>query len=306
VESRLKSAGAASPSPKEEAELKVSYAWCRDLTRRSQSNFYYSFFTLPKPLFRDMCVLYAFMRVSDDLGDDQQLSVDRRAELIADWRAQLAGAVDSRRLDHPLLPALLDVISRHAVPPQYLFDVIDGVEMDLHPAGFETFEELSDYCYHVAGAVGLCCIHIWGFSDPEAIPLAIECGLAFQLTNILRDLAEDARVGRCYLPREDLRRFGLTTSDLGAAMATESFRKLIAWEITRTRHHFTNAEKLLGLVNRPGKPILASMLQTYSALLDEVDRRGAEVEGSRVHLGRFRKVRIALWSLLRYRWLAPR
>jgi phytoene synthase len=169
------------------------------LARRTAGNFYFSFLTLPGPLFRDMCALYAFMRISDDLGDDESVSIDRRRELLAAWRQSLGRALDGDPRDHPALPALADAVGRHSVPREHLFAVLDGVAMDLKPAGFETFEELSKYCYHVAGAVGLCCIHVWGFHDDRAIPAAIDCGLAFQLTNILRDLGEDARAGRVYL-----------------------------------------------------------------------------------------------------------
>ncbi len=213
--------------------LRTSYRWARELTQASRSNFYYSLLALPRPLFRDMCALYAFMRVSDDLGDDNRLSLAERSALLAQWRVDVDQALDGADFRHPALPALADVVARHRIPRETLFAVIDGVQMDLDAAGFETFADLADYCYHVAGAVGLCCLHIWGFDSSDAPPLAIDCGRAFQLTNILRDVAEDARMGRCYLPREDLRRFGLGESHLQTDRMEPRFRELMAFEAAR-------------------------------------------------------------------------
>ena len=227
-------ASVAGRAPCSAAELAQSYAWCRRCTQRSRSNFYLTFFTLPRNLFSDMCVLYAFMRVTDDLGDDAKIPAASRSTLIETWRMQVELALDGGGFEHPALAALDDIVRRHSIPHEYLYAVIDGVQRDLDPKGFETFVDLTDYCYHVAGAVGLCCLHVWGFSDSRALKLAVDCGLAFQLTNILRDVGEDARMGRCYLPREDLRRFDLTFEDLRSGTADSRFHDLMAWEAART------------------------------------------------------------------------
>jgi phytoene synthase len=285
------------------ASLTESYAWCRRCTRKSRSNFYVSFLTLPRSLFCDLCVLYAFMRVSDDLGDDATIPVRERSASIDRWRAQVAQGLDGGRFDHPVLPALDDVVRRHGIPREYLFDVIDGVQSDLDPRTFETFADLSDYCYHVAGAVGLCCLHIWGFSDARAKSLAVDCGLAFQLTNILRDVAEDARMGRSYLPQEDLRRFGLTTDDLRTGTPATQFRDLMAWEAGRARTYFVRAEELVPMCSPAGRPILDAMLGTYAALLDAIEASAYDVHARRIRVSFGRKVRIALGSLWRYRRL---
>src|SRR5262249_39319922 len=145
--------------------------------------------TLPRDRMRAMCVLYAFMRVTDDLGDSDQPAPMRKAELSR-WREDLVRSVETGESSHPVLPAVVDVSRSYKIPVQYLLDVIAGVEMDLEPVCFETFEGLADYCYHVAGAVGLACIHLWGFHDERARAAAVDCGTAFQLTNILRDLRE--------------------------------------------------------------------------------------------------------------------
>ncbi len=286
--------------------LRDSYRWSRELTQASRSNFYYSLLALPRPLFRDMCALYAFMRVSDDLGDDDHLSLADRGASLAQWRVDVDQALDGAEFRHPALPALADVVHRHGIPRETLFAVIDGVQMDLDASGFETFADLCDYCYHVAGAVGLCCLHIWGFNSSEAPPLAVDCGRAFQLTNILRDVAEDARMGRCYLPREDLRRFGLSESDLKTTRMEPRFRELMAFEATRARADFEHARRLIPLCQPPGRPILDAMIRTYASLLDAIEARDYDVFSHRVALGHWKKMAIATSAVLRHharRWL---
>lgn len=286
--------------------LQDSYRTSREITRASRSNFYYSLLALPRPLFRDMCALYAFMRVSDDLGDDVERSLEERAASLSQWRVDLDQALDGSAFRHPVLPALADVVARHGIPRECLFAVIDGVQMDLEDAGFESFEELSDYCYHVAGAVGLCCVHIWGFNSDEVPPLAVECGRAFQLTNILRDVAEDARMGRCYLPREDLRRFGLTEADLRTNQFDPRFRNLMAFEAARARTDFAQARRLIPLCHPPGRPILDAMIRTYAALLDAIGAHDYDVFSRRIALGHWKKMAIASSAVLRHqarRWL---
>src|SRR5690606_32271395 len=145
-------------------------------------------------------------------------------------------------------------------------------EMDLDPQGFETFDDLAFYCDHVAGAVGLCCIHIWGFRDPAAGERALECGRAFQLTNILRDLREDAKMGRIYLPREDLERFRYTPKDLCSGVRDDRFRDLMMFEVIRAREYYRRSLVLHQQLEPPGRPILSAMLQIYGGLLQEIER----------------------------------
>jgi phytoene synthase len=284
----------------------ASYRRAREITQASRSNFYYSLLALPRPLFRDMCALYAFMRVSDDLGDDANRSLAERANSLSKWRVDIDHALEGTDFRHPVLPALADVVARHRIPRETLCAVIDGVQMDLEMSGFESFAELSDYCYHVAGAVGLCCIHIWGFDSLEAPDLAVDCGRAFQLTNILRDVAEDARVGRCYLPREDLGRFGLSEGDLQATQIDRRFRDLMAFEAARARDDFARARRLIPLCHPPGRPILDAMIRTYAALLDAIEAHDYDVFSRRVALGHWKKMAIASAAVLRHharRWL---
>ena len=174
--------------------LTESYEACRLLTRRTAHNFRFSFLTLPREQRRAMNALYAFNRITDDLGDDESITVDERRIRLAAWRETMRAALSGDSPDavtmaraslaefDRYLPAVADMVARHRVPHEYLFAVIDGVELDLSPVEVATFGELERYCYHVAGAVGLCCIHVWGFREgPEVRQLAIDCGLALQL-----------------------------------------------------------------------------------------------------------------------------
>lgn len=275
-----------------------AYDYCHALARRTAKNFYYSFLALPKPQRCAMCVLYAFMRVTDDLGDSDK-PAEVRAKELAEWREGLRLAISAGTNDHPVLSAMADVVRQYRIPSQYLDDVITGVEMDVQPVHFETFGQLAHYCYHVAGAVGLACIHLWGFHDERAKDAAIACGMAFQLTNILRDLREDAAMGRVYLPEEDLRRFQLTIDDFKTGRLDDRFRQLMQFETARAREYYTQARSLDTYLDAPGRPILEIMRRIYGGLLDEIERRHFDVFSTRVELGRTRKWRIVASTLLR-------
>jgi len=281
--------------------LAESYAWCQSLAKRRAGNFYYSFLTLPRDRFRDMCVLYAYMRVCDDLGDNFSIPLADRAARLVDWREQLTAALAQERFEHPGLPALAKIVKRYGIPSAYLFDVIDGIEADLQARRFETFDELQDYCYHVAGAVGLCCLHIWGFSDPRARDCAIACGTAFQLTNILRDLGEDAAIGRVYLPTCDLEQFEYTPDDIAAHCRDDRFRRLMQFEVARAKEFYGRAGELFEYLERPGRAIYAAMLQIYGGLLNEIERRDYDVYSRRVSLPKWRKLSIVAKAVLRQR-----
>ena len=277
-----------------------SYAYCRVLAKRTARNFYYSFLTLPRSRLQAMCVLYAFMRVTDDLGDNDRPEALRAGDL-KHWQESLVKAVSTGHSDHPVLPALVDVVRGYGIPVQYLLDVIAGVEMDLRPVAYETFERLSDYCYHVAGAVGLACIHMWGFHDDRAPQAAIDCGTAFQLTNILRDLREDAGQGRVYLPAEDLAKFQMTPSDLAEGCRDDRFQGLMQFEVARAREYYARARPLYDFLDPPGKPILETMLRIYGGLLDEIERRGYDVFTRRIELSSWRKFCMAAHTAARHK-----
>lgn len=268
--------------------LRHSYRHCYRVARRAASNFYWSFFLLPPAKRRAMCALYAFMRHTDDLSDCDAPQDERRKELAA-WRAALDEAL-THETDHRLLLAVVDTVQRFGIPHEYLFDVIAGVERDLAPSDFRCFDDLRQYCYLVASSVGLACIHIWGFVGDEPRGPAIECGVAFQMTNILRDLDEDARRGRVYLPREDFERAGYSPEDLRNRVVDDRFRVLLRIEVERTERFYCEAAELLPHLRRDGRRILRMMIATYRALLDEIKRRDGDLFSRPVQLTRRQKM----------------
>jgi phytoene synthase len=281
-------------------ELARSHAYCEKLARAQAGNFYHAFRLLPADQRRALCALYAFMRVADDLADEEG-SADK-AGALRDWRHQLRGALagDYR---HPVHPALHHAVTTFGIPPAHLEEVLDGVEMDLETSQYETFTDLYRYCYRVASAVGLACIHVWGFTAEEAKAHAEAAGVALQLTNILRDLGEDAARGRVYLPREDLRRFGYAAEDLGRGRRGGRFRELMAFEVARARTYYEKAEPLTGLLKPAGRAVFLVMLRTYRGLLDAIVRRDYDVFSSRVRLTRLHKLWLATRALpVRWGW----
>lgn len=285
--------------------LDTSYRYCEAVARREARNFYYSFRLLPPARRRAMSALYGFMRHTDDLADEAGEPAAKRAALAA-WRAELVAALaEPAATKAPSgwagWPAFADTVRRHAIPVRHLHEVIDGVAMDVEPRRFATFDELYHYCYLVASAVGLCCIRIWGYesSDGRAERLAESCGIALQLTNIIRDVSDDARAGRVYLPREDLERFGVTPAELAATATSEPLRRLLAHEGQRAYHYYEQARPLVGLVAPVGRPVLRAIAGIYRALLDEIAGRGYDVAPRRIALPGWRKAAITVRSLVR-------
>ena len=281
--------------------LAQSYTWCERLARRQAGNFYHAFRLLPAAKRRAMCALYAFMRVADDLTDGPELVADKRVAL-ENWRRQLDTAL-AGHYHHPLHPAFHHTVERYGIPRRYLEDVLDGVGMDLDTDHYETFDDLYRYCYRVASAVGLACIHIWGFADERAKKHAEAAGIALQLTNILRDLGEDAARGRVYLPREDLERFGYHAEDLRQCRRDERFRELMRFQAARARRYYDSAAPLADLLDPPGRAVFLVMLRTYRGLLEAIVRCDYDVFTRRVSLSRLRKLWLAAQVLpLRWGW----
>ncbi|HVU89742.1 MAG TPA: phytoene/squalene synthase family protein [Pirellulales bacterium] len=278
------------------ADLASSYAHCQSIARRAAGNFYYSFLVLPRAKRRAMCALYTFLRATDDLGDSDR-PLEERRDALAAWRRELTGALAGAS-DSPIWPALVHTIESHDIPHEYLYDCITGVEMDLDGREYETFTDLENYCYHVASVVGLACIHIWGFNDPAALEPARRLGVAFQLTNILRDLKEDAERGRLYLPREDLRRFGYTPEQLAAGEQDSSFRELMDFQLARAEEYYRAGAALEPLLSRDSRAALRAMTSIYRGLLREIKRRDGDVFTTRVRLSPWRKAWIAATSLV--------
>jgi len=275
--------------------LACSYAYCSAVARREAGNFYPAFWMLPGPQRRAMCALYAFMRVTDDLTDEPGNLADKQAALVS-WRHEVQEALTGQ-FRHPLHPALAHVIRKYTIPQRYLNDVLDGVATDLAAVHYATFADLYAYCYRVASAVGLACIHIWGYRHESAKKYAESAGIAFQMTNILRDLREDAERGRVYLPAEDLARFDYSAELLRRGERDGSFRALMRFEVERTREYYAAARPLSKLLDGPGRAIFQVMSGTYSGLLDAIERRDYDVFSSRVGLSPWRKAALAIQAL---------
>jgi phytoene synthase len=275
------------------SHLSRSYAFCRNVARSKARNFYYAFVLLPPKKRNALCAVYAFMRHSDDLVDDPSLdSNNAKKERLSTWREELQFALKNGNTNNPALPALVDAIQRFSIPQRYFFELLDGMEMDLEKNRYQTFEELYRYCYHVASVVGLVCIHIFGFSHPEALEYAEWAGIAFQLTNILRDLASDYKENRVYLPQEDLERFCYPEKNLGERVINEHFRKLIQFEVERARDYYDKSEPLVGLVHPESRKALQALIAIYRALLEKISRHQEEILQKRISLSFLEKIRL--------------
>ena len=279
-----------------------SYAYCDRLARREAANFYHAFRLLPGDQRRAMCALYAFLRVTDDLADEPG-PADAKRRALDRWRRQLHAAL-AGEYHHPLFPAFHHAVARYGIADDYFDDAIDGVTMDLDVSRYDTFGDLYVYCYRVASVVGLSCLPIWGCAAPDAKPYAEAAGVAFQLTNILRDLGEDADRGRVYLPREDLKRFGYGEDDLFRGVRDARFLALMRFEAERAQRYYDTAEPLARRLPAPGRAVFQVMHRTYRALLHEIIRRDFDVLSGRVRLSRLHKLWLAAQALpVRWGWL---
>ncbi|MCX7886904.1 MAG: presqualene diphosphate synthase HpnD [Verrucomicrobiae bacterium] len=276
--------------------LEDSYRFCCRMARKAGTNFYVAFLTLPRAKREAVCVIYAFMRRTDDIADDAAGPEVAQRQLGA-WRMAVAGALQGETVDEPILPALAEVVRRYGIERRYLFELLDGAEMDQHKTRFSSFDELYRYCYRVAGCVGLVVLPIFGYTDPTAPVLAEACGIAFQLTNILRDVKEDAVRGRIYLPAEDMRRFGVEETDIMQGRYTPEFVALMQFEAARARSYYAKAKPLLGMISADSRPALAVMMGVDERLHDKMEARGFRVFDGRTRLSVAEK----FWIVLRNR-----
>jgi phytoene synthase len=293
--------------------LARSRNYCEQLTRSAARNFYYGLRLLPEPKRSAMFALYAYMRRIDDIADNEDgRPLERRSEQLDAWRQTthdvLHGASptgdgrgDNRGEDHLLWPALAEMVHRYQLP-HYLFDdAVAGQKQDLADVSFDTFGELHDYCYRVAGVVGLASIYIWGFEGGrETERQAVERGVAFQLTNILRDLREDAGKGRTYLPAEELHAMSVTVDDLRQGRGGKHFKDLMHFQIARAEAFYDKSATLESRISRDSRPTLCAMTEIYRGLLRKVARHPERVLRERVSLSLFSKLRIG-WRASRSR-----
>lgn len=260
-----------------------SYAYCRNVARTQAKNFYYSFVLLSAPKRDAMCAIYAFMRYCDDLSDGPQTAT--RAAMD-EWRRELDQALSGNYGQHPCWPAFHDTVQRYRIPHRYFHEMIDGVSSDLEPRRIETFDELYRYCYQVASVVGLTITHIFGFQDPRALELAEKCGIAFQLTNIIRDVKEDEEKGRCYLPAEDRRRF-------------PELRELLAFEASRAKRYYEESAPLVGMVDKGSRASLWALIEIYRRLLLRIEESEFDVLARRIRLSKWEKLSVVAQAFLR-------
>ena len=301
-----------------------AYAVCRAIAQREAKNFYYSFRVLPEHKRNAMCAVYAFMRRADDISDDESVSVGERRELMSTWLSAWREARQSGVSNDPVFVALNDTQKRFAVPDSLLEDLVRGTTMDLeeNPSDvvvvtdtaitkngnetktfqiYENFAGLYRYCYLVASVVGLVCIRIFGYSDPRAETFAEKTGVAFQLTNILRDVSEDAERGRIYLPLEDLDANQVPVEHLVLAARNvwkpETVTKLLALEAARAKDFYAAAEELLPLIDRDSRAALWVLVKIYRGLLERIIARDYDVFSERVSMPTFKKVMILVQGL---------
>lgn len=266
-----------------------SYAWARSIARDRARNFYYSFRLLPNEKHDAICAVYAFMRHCDDLSDEAGASHDA----IEGWRSELTSALAGDLPRHPVWPGFADAVQRFSIPHHIFHDMIDGVLSDLEPRRIQTFDELYRYCYLVASVVGLSVIHIFGFNDDRAPELAEKCGIAFQLTNIIRDVREDAERDRVYLPAEDLIRFGASVDRDSSAL-----RELLRFEGDRAKAYYEESRPLLAMIDKSSQPSLRALMDIYSALLDRIADSGYDVMSRRISLPAWKKTWLMVRALL--------
>jgi len=283
-----------------ECELRASYSLCRAVTRRSASSFAWSFYLLPPPERRAMEGLYAYLRQTDDLVDNDRPICARRVAL-QQWERLLDESLRAPEATTGIWTALVDVVRRYGVPSECLFAAIEGARMDLDRASYDTFEALQQYCDRVSTSVGEACLWIWGAREYVGTPAARHCGQAIQLTNILRDVREDALRGRVYIPCEDLARFGCDPQTFGQGACDPSFLRLMEFQVERVERLFTAAEPLHALPGM-GRPIVRSLMSTYRTLLRRIQRDPGAVLQSRVRVPSWQRLWIVGCESVASRW----
>jgi 15-cis-phytoene synthase len=287
-----------------------SYRACREIARKEAKNFYYAFVALPSHKRDAICAVYAFMRHADDLSDDESLSVEQRRANLSAWLDAWHRASSGEATSDPVFIALADAQKRFEISSTLLDQLVEGTAMDLHRAvepgqydTYATFDDLYRYCYLVASVVGLVCIRIFGYTDPSAEKLAEQTGVAFQLTNILRDIREDLERGRIYLPLEDLKRHTVSISNLSELASTQrslapnEFTLLDA-EANRAEHYYKSGHALLPFIAPDSRPALGVLIAIYQSLLRRIERHGYDVFSTRISVPTSQKLLILTRGLL--------
>ena len=294
-------------------QLVMAYSVCKGITRTSAKNFYYAFLVLPRRKRQALCAVYAFMRRCDDIADDPTLALSDRRQKLDTWLDALHRAQQGEPTDDAILLALTDAQRRFAIPAGLLDELAHGTAMDVEQEEnsaqttsapgltiqYRTFQDLRLYCYRVASVVGLVCIHIFEYRDPAAEPLAERCGLAFQLTNIIRDVKEDASLGRVYLPEEDLAKFQISGSELLTTPDPARFRPVLALEADRAREFYSSGDALIPYVAEDSQPALWVLVTIYRSLLEKIAEKQYDVFTAKISLSTSEKLRILAKGFLK-------
>ena len=270
----------------DDLRMKSAYRACAAITARHSKSFDLAARLLPEPKQHAVRALYAFCRTVDDIVDAPEAN-DRAASLDA-WRLIVKSA--SAPEENLVAAAWAETLVRYHIPRRYAVQLIDGVARDLSTTRYETFEDLSTYCYGVASTVGLMSMYIVGFQTRDAIPHAIKLGVALQMTNILRDVGEDYRNGRVYLPREEMAEFGITTADLRSGQVTGRWRTFMRFQIERTRRFYEESRPGIAMLDRDGQPAIGAASALYSGILDAIEQNDYDVFTQRASLSTWKKL----------------
>ncbi|HSD37743.1 MAG TPA: presqualene diphosphate synthase HpnD [Rhodocyclaceae bacterium] len=274
------------------------FDYCKQKAAASGSSFYYSFLFLPPERQRAIMALYAFCREVDDVVDetaDMQI-----AQTKLDWWRKETAEIHGGKPTHPVTQALAEVVKTFNLPRDKLLEIIDGMQMDLQQTRYLDFKALELYCYRVASVVGLLAVEIFGYTDPQTLKYAHDLGIAFQLTNIIRDVGEDARRGRIYLPINELQQFSVTAKQITDATYSDNFRALMEFQIERAERYYGQALALLPAADRKSQRAGLIMAAIYRTTLDEIKADGCKVLTQRTSLTPLRKLWIAARTWLKY------
>ena len=271
----------------EETLLENAYSHCESLTAVNSRSFHLASGLLPRDKRRASRALYAFCRTSDDIVD--RMEGDQAAQL-AEWRRRATS--EHPPTDDPVAVAWADARLRYDIPLRYAEQLIEGVARDFGQTRYATFADLTEYCYGVASTVGLMSMHIIGFSGPEAIPSAIKLGVALQMTNILRDVGDDWRLGRVYLPQDELAAHGLSEDDLAAGVVTDRWRAFMRFQLDRNRRLYAEAMPGISMLNNDGRFAIAAAADLYRGILNAIEANDYDVFTRRAYVGAWGKVRM--------------
>jgi 15-cis-phytoene synthase len=274
----------------------------KDFTKKSKTNFLYSFSLLPKEKNKAINTIYTFCRKTDDIVDDENFSIEERSEKLNKWREEFIRSLNQESNDE-LLNRVSMVIKKFNIPVEPFLALIEGMEWDLKKKRYQTFDELYDYCFRAASTVGLICIEIFGYRKKETKDFAINLGIAMQLTNILRDIKSDSERDRIYIPIDELRRFNYSEDDLFKNVINENFIELMHYQVERAKFFYEKADSFLSKEDK-GLMFSARIMQhIYYRILEKIEKNGYNIYKQRMRISNFKKIFITFGVYLKYKLL---